>query len=122
MHQNQPHTKIQQARVLRKNMTEAEWKLWDILRGPQCDYKFRRQHAIDPYIIDFYCPRLRLIIEADGGQHNPQVDGRRDAFLRAHGYHILRFWNNDILENSFGVWEKIRQEIDLIISGASPPP
>lgn len=122
MHQNQPHQKISQARRLRKNMTDAEWKIWDMLRGPQCTFKFRRQHPIAPYIIDFYCAELNLIIEADGGQHGGLHDKKRDTFLKDKGYHILRFWNNNILENPCGVWDKIAMTIDTINSQDCPPP
>jgi very-short-patch-repair endonuclease len=103
---------IQNARCLRRDMTPAEWIVWDILRGPQCKYRFRRQHPIPPYIADFYCPELRVVIEVDGGQHGGANDQKRDAFLQENGYRILRFWNNDVLNNRDGVWARIEQSLN----------
>lgn len=93
-------------------MTEAEWKLWDILRSAQSRFRFRRQHPIPPYVVDFYCADLRLIIEADGSQHGGPDDTKRDHDLKQRGYRILRFWNNDILTNIDGVWARISLTID----------
>ena len=70
--------------------------------------KFRRQHVIDPYIVDFACLERSLIIEADGGQHADNLsDRQRDAYLARLGFRVLRFWNNDVLENASGVFEMI---------------
>jgi len=70
--------------------------------------KFKRQFVIDPYIVDFVCFERRLIVEADGSQHaESQYDRRRDRFLRSEGFSILRFWNNDVLQNPAGVFEAI---------------
>jgi primosomal protein N' (replication factor Y) len=70
--------------------------------------KFRRQHVIDPYIVDFACLERWLIIEADGGQHAESLaDRRRDAHLGDRGFRVLRFWNNEVLENPDGVFEMI---------------
>jgi very-short-patch-repair endonuclease len=94
---------------LRLNATDAERKLWSRLRGNQLGVAFRRQHPIPPYTVDFACIARRLVIEADGGQHaesNP--DERRDRFLRKQGWTVLRFWNNDILQNLDGVVQMIR--------------
>jgi very-short-patch-repair endonuclease len=66
-------------------------------------YKFKRQQPIDHYIADFVCLQHRLIVEADGGQHSEAVDAHREAYLTAQGFRILRFWNNDILNNAEGV-------------------
>ncbi len=109
---------IQSARRLRQNMTDAEWELWDILRGPQCRFRFRRQHPIEPYIVDFYCSELSLIIEADGSQHGGEDDMKRDTYLKEKGYRILRFWNNDILSNIDGVWARI----DAVLNDLSQLP
>ena len=97
------------AKQMRSSRTPAEHRLWQILRAKQfAGYKFKRQLPIDHYIVDFACPRQRLIIEADGGQHgeNPS-DARRDAYLRAQGFRVLRFWNNDIFNNEEGVLTSI---------------
>lgn len=93
-------------------MTPEEWIMWDILRGPHCSFKFRRQQQIGPYIVDFYCSELKLVIEADGGQHGGPSDQKRDHFLQQEGIFVLRFWNNDITQNKNGVWDKISTTID----------
>jgi len=98
-------------------MTEAERRLWQILRSHQNDgYKFRRQVPISRYIADFTCHEARLIVEIDGGQHDrssPQ-EAERSAFLQNEGYRILRFWNNEVLENLDGVHATITAELDRI--------
>lgn len=104
----------QRARNLRQNQTEAEKKLWSRLRRDALGKNFRRQHPLGPYIVDFVCLELKLVIEADGGQHGEDAalhDQRRTAWLGARGYRVLRFWNNDILANIDGVVEVIRNEI-----------
>ena len=88
------------ARGLRQTMTDAERKLWYHLRGRHLSgHKFRRQHEIDQYIVDFVCTDAMLVIELDGGQHAEQqeYDERRTQYLHAKGYRVLRFWNNDAL-------------------------
>jgi very-short-patch-repair endonuclease len=97
------------AQRLRREMTNAERKLWSVLRNRQLDgAKFRRQQPIGPFIADFVCQEARLIVEADGGQHaQNDADVRRTAFLASKGYRVLRFWNNDILQNLEGVAESI---------------
>ena len=78
-----------------------------------CGFKFRRQHPIGPYIVDFYCPMAQLAIEIDGGQHNQDdqllYDERRTAFLEEQGIKVLRFWNHDVLRETETVLEVIRQ-------------
>lgn len=95
------------ARELRKNATEAELCLWRHLRGRRfAAFKLRRQRAIGVYIVDFVCLERGLIVELDGGQHAKQTksyDERRDAFLHRAGYRVLRFWNNDVMNNLDGV-------------------
>jgi very-short-patch-repair endonuclease len=98
------------ARALRRNATDAESRLWTALRDRRlAGYKFRRQHPIGPFIADFACMTHRLVIEADGGQHdaNAAADARRTAWLAPRGWRVLRFWNNDILANTEGVIETI---------------
>ena len=100
------HTMI--ARKLRNNMTEAEKSLWYILRIENLGYKFRRQVQIGKYFVDFVCYEKKLIIEIDGGQHAESKDDTvRDAWLRSQGFIILRFWNNEVLENRDEVVKKI---------------
>lgn len=89
------------ARALRRDMTEAERKLWYILRSRRFSgVKFRRQVPVGPYLADFLCYEARLIVEADGSQHaeSPR-DLRRDAWLAQNGFRILRFWNHEILSS-----------------------
>ncbi|MBI4595908.1 MAG: endonuclease domain-containing protein [Candidatus Tectomicrobia bacterium] len=90
----------QRARELRMNPTEAETKLWHLLRDRVSGgWKFRRQRPIGPFIVDFVCLEKMLVIEVDGGQHNIDIesDARRTEYLRGHGYQILRFWNDEVL-------------------------
>ena len=103
----------QQARQLRQRMTDAEQLLWQHLRNRRlADHKFRRQHPIGPYIVDFVHLQARLIIEADGGQHlASQRDPQRDAWLQAQGYRVLRFWNHDILQQPDTVLAAIWQAL-----------
>ncbi len=98
------------AKSLRTAQTDAERKLWSILRAGRLNgAKFRRQVPIGRYIADFACPAAKLIVELDGGQHADQVayDNERTAFLESQGYRVLRFWNNDALTNIEGVGETI---------------
>jgi very-short-patch-repair endonuclease len=96
------------AAPLRRNATDAEQALWREHRARRPGgHKFRRQWTIGPYIADFCCLESRLIVEADGGQHTPGRDRARSAFLRAQGFRILRFWNNDVLTNLDGVLQVI---------------
>jgi len=96
------------ARELRNTATDTERVLWRVLRDKQLGWRFRRQFVIAPYIVDFACPEARLVVEADGGQHaEPGDHDRRDAFLEGKGWRILRFWNNDIVENRDGVARRI---------------
>ncbi|MCE1255516.1 MAG: endonuclease domain-containing protein [Anaerolineae bacterium] len=99
---------------LRQNQTEAEGKLWQALRAHRLNgIHFRRQHAIGPYIVDFVAPRQKTIIELDGGQHLEQqdYDAERTAYLEAKGYRVMRFWNNEVLENLDGVLQVIMDAI-----------
>ncbi len=93
------------ARKLRSTTTDAERRLWSILRDRQLNgCKFRRQHPIGPFFADFACVEHRLIVEADGGQHaDSDADERRTAWLEGQGWRVLRFWNNEILSNPEGV-------------------
>ena len=102
------------ARVLRVDMTDAERRLWSLLRGRRLQgYKFRRQRPIGPFIVDFACIAHRLVVEADGGQHcENDYDARRTAWLEAHGWRVMRFWNNDILTNPEGVQDAIMRVLD----------
>jgi len=106
--------------VLRKNQTPSEVKLWQALRDRGIgNLKFRRQHRIGNYIVDFCCREKKLVIEVDGGHHNdPQfqlMDEQRQKFIERQGFKVVRFWNDDINGNLEGVVEAILQS-----AGASP--
>ena len=97
-------------------MTDAERLLWQQLRHKQMNgHRFRRQHPIGKYIADFACLEQKLIIELDGGQHQDQrvYDQARSTFLQAQGWQVLRFWNNDVLNNIGGVVASIAQRLSL---------
>lgn len=103
------HTKTF-ARQLRSEMTVAESHLWRRLRARQIHgLKFRRQHPVGNYILDFACIDAKLAIEVDGGQHNDMSinDGQRTAWLETQGWKVLRFWNNEILQNIEGVLAEV---------------
>lgn len=104
---------------LRKNESDAEKKLWYFLRGKGlAGYKFFRQYGVDKYILDFYCPKKRLAIELDGGQHNENKakhhDEVRTKFLESKNIQVLRFWNNEVIGNIEGV-------VDVIIRTLNSP-
>jgi len=106
MHRRTTPKVFSHSKELRHNTTPAEQKLWTVLRAHQtAGVHFRRQHAIGSYIVDFCAPRVKLIIELDGGQHLEQqeYDNERTEFLQAKGYRILRFWNKDVLKDSNSV-------------------
>ncbi|PTA66633.1 endonuclease domain-containing protein [Deinococcus arcticus] len=96
------------ARELRRNMTPEEKMLWQRLRGNQLGVAFRRQQALGFYFADFVCFEKRLVIELDGGQHaGSRYDAVRDSELRARGFRVLRFWNNEVAQNLEGVLAQI---------------
>ncbi|MBI5752802.1 MAG: endonuclease domain-containing protein [Hydrogenophilales bacterium] len=102
---------LENAKNLRSSQTDAEQRLWYHLRAHRfMDMKFKRQKPMGRYIVDFVCVEHRLIIELDGGQHADEVsyDQQRDAWLRSQGYTVLRFWNNDVMQQLDGVLEQIR--------------
>jgi very-short-patch-repair endonuclease len=99
----------QKARQLRRRSTDAERRMWSALRDRRLmKYKFRRQHPIGRYIVDFACTEHQLVIEMDGGQHaDSPTDPRRTAWLESQGWKVIRFWNNDVLANTNAVIETI---------------
>ena len=110
------------ARSLRKSSTDAEAKLWHRLRDRQlAGFKFRRQVPLGPYVADFVCLQAKLIVEVDGGHHalQRQNDEERTAFLLKEGFHVLRFWNNEVLAEIEGVLTQIQQALE---SYPSPQP
>ena len=100
------------AKTLRKRSTDAELILWQRLKARRLEgIKFRRQQPIEDFIVDFLSFEKRIIIELDGGQHaeDRQKDRERDKLLTEAGFKVLRFWNNEILENLDGVLERIQE-------------
>jgi very-short-patch-repair endonuclease len=114
--QNRAH-----ARAMRRNMTDAELKLWQELRAHRLmGLSFRRQYPIGHYIVDFACPSKRLIVELDGSQHSEdaamEYDRQRTRALAADGWTVLRFFNHDILKDIDGVCQHI-----ITVSGLAAP-
>ena len=105
------------ARVLRINMTDAERKLWSLLRRKQLGVKFRRQVPIGQYVVDFCCVKAKLIIELDGSQHftdiGIQSDVERDDYLQRIGYKVMRYSNYEIFENGDGVLQDVFEHLKL---------
>ena len=103
-----PTTTLEHSRRLRRTMTDAELKLWKVLRGRRLEgLKFRRQHPIPPYVADFCCIDKKLIVELDGSQHTTRLDSARTRILRSQGWTILRFWDHDVLRATEAVVEVI---------------
>jgi len=113
---NDPAKKLKRRR-LRKDATCAERKLWSVVRGRGiAGLRFFRQYGVGSYVLDFYCPERKLAVEVDGGQHadlhSEQHDADRERYLRQLGILVIRFWNNDVLQNTEGVVERIRGELE----------
>ncbi|GIX29175.1 endonuclease domain-containing protein [Pelomicrobium sp. G1] len=103
-------------------MTDAERKLWHRIRREQLGVKFRRQHPFENYILDFVCLEQKLIVEVDGSQHAQALaqDAARTAALEAAGFRVLRFWNNEVLQETEAVLERILQALHPSPSCPSP--
>ena len=102
---------LDNAKILRRTMTDAEQKLWYFLRAHRfMGKKFKRQKPLGRYVVDFVCLEEKLIIELDGGQHadSLEYDRERDSWLRSQGYTVLRFWNNQLMNETESVLEQIR--------------
>jgi very-short-patch-repair endonuclease len=109
-------------KALRKTQTDAEKRLWSQLRNRQLSgCKFRRQHEIGHYIVDFICLEIKLIVELDGSQHAEQIarDRQRTAFLQSLGFKVIRFWDNEVLTQTQNVLEAIHK---ALIDNPSPHP
>ena len=112
-------------RKLRRNMTDAERKLWSLLRNRQVEgFKFRRQHAFENYILDFVCLEKKIVVEVDGGQHQESraEDGIRTNVLEKAGFRVLRFWNNEVLQEFEAVAAQILQAMPGKQGPSSPRP
>ena len=104
------------ARQMRANDTDAEKRLWRILRNRKLGgFKFRRQVPVGRYIVDFYCHEGKVVVEADGGQHSEpaavKYDGDRTAYLARQGIRVMRFWDHDVLKHTDAVREQIHREL-----------
>lgn len=103
------------ARQLRREGTDAERKLWSRLRNNGLGFKFRRQHQIGPFIVDFFSLEARLIVEVDGGQHHDsseqRADEERTRYLEGRGFTVVRFWNDEVLRDTEAVLARI---LDLL--------
>ena len=118
------HKNISFAKALRTNQTDAEHIVWQVLRaGRLMKYKFRRQVPIADFIVDFVCFEQKLIIELDGGQHMESAkDLARDASLRVLGFRVLRFWNNEVMQNFDGILAVILQHLQAATPLPNPLP
>ena len=117
---NHPATKDYR-QLLRKTETPAERMLWRKIKGKQLDgYRFRQQHGYGPYVLDFYCPSLRLCIELDGDVHDEErvriKDEERTEFLCEQRIHVLRFRNKDVETDVDGVLNRVREYINKCIT------
>jgi very-short-patch-repair endonuclease len=125
--------KTKRAQALRSDMPRAERKLWAKLKNKQLGgFRFRCQHPIGPYFLDFYCPDVKLFVELDGGQHTLDAalihDAKRTAFLENNDICVLRFWNAEVVENLNGVVTAIldqamnlKREIEILRDKSSSP-
>jgi very-short-patch-repair endonuclease len=118
--------RVPRARKLRRDVTDAERKLWRELHVlAMGDSHFRRQATIGPYFADFACHAKRLVIELDGGQHGDGLhaasDAKRDAYMQNSGYRVLRFWNNDVMQNIDGVMQVIAEAISALVPPTPDP-
>jgi very-short-patch-repair endonuclease len=107
MKKHPPPISIKRARELRRNPTEAEKAMWRLLKQNFPQARFRQQVPLRHYIADFACHRLKAVIEIDGGQHSAETDEQRTRIIQAEGYRIIRFWNNEVLENPAGCFARL---------------
>ena len=108
-----PSRTLEHARKLRGTSTDAEQKLWHHLRAGRLNgLKFRRQHPIPPYVADFYCEAVKLVVELDGSQHNEVVDAARTRFLESRGLRVLRYWDNEVLQDTEAVLAHIWSAVE----------
>ena len=117
---------LSQTQRLRAEMTPAEQLLWTKLRSKQChSFKFRRQHAIGPFIVDFFCPEQLLVVEIDGDVHAEKKkttkDRQRERYLRSLGLQVIRYTNHEVLNNLDGVLEHLLSVLSLNSTSPTPP-
>ena len=115
----------ERARQLRANPTEVEKRLWMRIRKRQLlGHRFRRQVPLGRYVVDFACIESSLVVEVDGGQHDwlEKQDAKRTLWLEAHGWRVVRFWNNDVIENIEGVLEELALKLSECVDIPHPDP
>ena len=118
-----PTLGLTQARTLRSNSTDVERELWYHLRARRMQgIKFRRQHPIPPYTVDFYCDAAKLVIELDGSQHSDARDRARTEFLQRRGLNVIRFGNFEVLEDRTAVLEAIWKIVAPFAPHPNPSP
>ena len=113
------------AKQLRRELTQEERRLWYLLRSRRFEnYKFRRQHPVGNYILDFACCAARLAVELDGGQHdeNQEYDRQRTLWLNHKDWHVIRFWNNELWNNEEAVLERILETLQALHPSPRPSP
>ncbi|HHA1273432.1 TPA: endonuclease domain-containing protein [Enterobacter mori] len=113
------------AKQLRRELTKEERRLWYLLRSRRFEnYKFRRQHPVGHYILDFACCAARLAVELDGGQHDEkqEYDRQRTCWLNEKDWHVIRFWNNELWDNEVAVLEKILETLQMLHPSPRPSP
>ena len=119
MHQGAYGDLFSRARNLRNHLTTAEQILWEELRGKQVGVKFRRQHPILKYIVDFYCYQLKIVIEVDGDSHDGHIrqleDYERDSNLRMLEYHVIRFSNDQVINHTVDVMSIITTFVNCLL-------
>jgi len=118
-------TTLGRARRMRREPTDAERKMWTLLRDRRlCSLKFRRQHPVGAFIVDFCCVEHKLIVELDGGQRGErpraEADARRTRYLRARGYRVIRLWNNDVLSEPHAALEVVLEALQPEDQAPSP--
>ena len=118
MKHHPPEGAIHRARSLRRKMTDAERKLWNVLRESFPDQHFRRQVPIRHFVADFASHRAKVVIEVDGGQHSTEGDAERTRLIESEGYRAVRFWNHEVIGNPEGVWSVL----DRVLRGDHPHP
>ncbi len=122
-----PEDTLAFCKQLRSHLTSAEQTLWYLLRDRRfLGLKFRRQHSVPPYVLDFYCDAIKLAIELDGGQHNEtaaeQRDEKRSVYLHERGIEVLRYWNHEVLNETESVLEDLMQRAQLRAKSLTPTP
>ncbi|TZG27734.1 endonuclease domain-containing protein [Sphingomonas montanisoli] len=111
------------AHAMRQDATDVEMRMWMALRGRRLDsWKFKRQATIGRYVVDFLCIEARLVIELDGGPHSEQRDASRTALIEAAGYRVIRFWNNEVVDNFDGVLASLRIALGEVRPSPNPLP